>query len=93
MGLIIIGLIISVFFILVIVMLCKTYSKDIFELEDRVLQLEKRINECEKFKKSWEALIDNASELNGIFIDGNCFMRKEGDDEMACKKGRGGRKK
>lgn len=53
-----IGLILSIFFILVIVLLCKTYTKDIFELENRVLQLEKRINECEN-KLNHEEDINN----------------------------------
>ena len=51
------------------------------ELEDRLLQYEKR-------------------ETNNIKYTHNCFLElydmineKEGDDIMACKKGKGGRKK
>lgn len=69
-GLIIICVLIASFFILVITLLCKSYTKDIIELEERLLQVEKRLNECEKHKC-------------------NCG----GDETMACKKGRGGRKK
>lgn len=64
---IIIAIVISIFFIVVIAILCKSYTKDIFELENRLLQLEKRINKCER----------NEKEV----------------DDMACKKGHGGRKK
>lgn len=44
----IIGFIIAGFFIFMICMIAKSYLKDIIELENRDLQLEKRINECEK---------------------------------------------
>ena len=66
-GLIIICVLIASFFILVITLLCKSYTKDIIELEERILQLEKRI-ETHKCKFG-------------------------GEESMACKKGRGGRKK
>lgn len=90
---IIIGFVIAAFFIIMICLICRSYTKDIIELENRVLQLEKRINECEKFKKSWETLIDNANDLKGLVISDNYFIRKEGEKEMACKKGKGGRRK
>lgn len=67
-GLIIICLLLASFFILVITLLCKSYTKDIIELEERVLQNEKRISKLEN-------------------------EGKEGEPEVACKKGRGGRKK
>lgn len=74
---IIIAIIISIFFIVVIVMLCRSYTKDIFELENRILQLEKRqVNDKELIE-----LVRHHKELmNSVF--------KEGDD-MAC--GRRGR--
>lgn len=76
---IIIAIIISIFFIVVIAMLCRTYTKDIFELENRILQLEKR-------------LVDNSKNLQRQIIELQDLYIKEGDT-MACKKGRGGRKK
>lgn len=90
---IIIGFVISIFFIIMICLICRGYLEDIIELENRVLQLEKRINECETFKKSWERLIDNANDLKGLVISDNYFIRKDGEKEMACKKGRGGKRK
>lgn len=90
---IIIGLILSIFFVVMIVIICRAYQKDIIELENRMLQLEKRVNECEKFKKSWETLIDSANDLKGICILDNYFIRKDGEKEVACKKGKGGRRK
>lgn len=74
-------------------MIARSYLKDIIELENRMLQLEKKINECEKFKKSWETLIDNTNDLKGLVIKDNYFIRKDGEKEMACKKGRGGKRK
>lgn len=67
-----------------VISLYYTYRKDIEELENRFLQLEKRINECETFKKSWETLFDSANELKGLYINDNCFIRMDGDN-MACK--------
>ncbi len=84
--------ILYLFMIYGVISLYYTYRKDIEEIEKRLLQLEKRINECETFKKSWEALFNNANDLNGLIIGDNYFVRKESDN-MACKKGRGGRKK
>jgi phosphopantetheine adenylyltransferase len=76
---IIIAIIISIFFIVVIAILCKSYTKDIFELENRVLQLEKRLTD--DYKNVSRQII----ELQDLYV-------KDGDT-MACKKGRGGRKK
>lgn len=45
---IIISIIISLIFILLIVWLCKSYYNDIVELENRMLQLEKRIENLKK---------------------------------------------
>lgn len=76
---IIIAIVISIFFIVVIAILCRSYTKDIFELENRVLQLEKR-------------LTDNCKNIQRQIIELQDLYVKEGDT-MACKKGRGGRKK
>lgn len=65
-----IAFVLSIFFIVMICVIVKAYLKDIEELEERLLQLEKRINECEKHKC-------------------NCG----GDETMACKKGKGGKRK
>lgn len=90
----IIGFVIAGFFILMICFIARGYLKDIIELENRILQLEKRINECEKYKKSWETLFDSASDLKGLCINDNYFIRKDGEKEMACKgKGKGGKRK
>lgn len=77
---IIIAIVISIFFIVVISLLCRSYTKDIFELENRISQLERR-------------LIDNCKNLQRqiIKLQDDLYI-KEGDT-MACKKGRGGRKK
>ncbi len=48
---IVISIIISIIFILLIVWLCKSYYNDIVELEDRMLQLEKRIAKVEREMK------------------------------------------
>ena len=45
---IVISIIISLIFILLIVWLCKSYYNDIVELENRMLQLEKRIENLKK---------------------------------------------
>lgn len=74
----IIGIILCIFFVLVISLLVKSYIDDIKDLEDRVLQLEKRVNENGKF-------ISN--------IGSEVFKMKEGEKEMACKKGKGGKRK
>ena len=86
---ILIGFVIAIFFIVMICLIVRSYYKDIVELENRLLQLEKRISECEKIKKSWETLFDNANDLKGICIGFNYFERKEGESDMAC--GRKGR--
>ena len=43
----IIGLILCIFFVIVISLLVKAYSDDVRDLEFRILQLEKRISSCE----------------------------------------------
>ena len=77
---IIIAIVISIFFIVVIAILCKSYTKDIFELENRVLQLEKRDNM-------------NAKYISNCFMELYDMINEKDGDTMACKKGRGGRKK
>ena len=72
--------ILYLFMIYGVLYLYYTYNKDYNDLEYRILQLEKRDN------------------MNAKYVT-NCFMElydmineKEGDN-MACKKGRGGRKR
>ena len=94
---IIIGFVIAVFFILMIGLICRSYTKDIFELENRILQLEKRINECEhishEYKDVLEILFEHLEVLN-LDTYNKLKNMKEGDGEMACKgKGKGGKRK
>lgn len=70
---IIIGFVIAVFFIIMICLICRGYLEDIIDLEKRVLQLEKRLEDYRKEVK--------------------IIPEKEGDDKVACKKGKGGRRK
>ena len=96
----IIGFIIAGFFIFIICMICRAYLKDIIELENRVLQLEKRIGKIEdsriykKLHKEEIELLKKQLEDNseGVFTWYN-LPGKEGEKEMACKKGKGGKKK
>lgn len=44
----VISIVLSLFFILLICMICKAYHDDIIDIENRMLQLEKRINKVEK---------------------------------------------
>ena len=111
---IIIAIVISLFFIVVIAILCKSYTKDIFELENRVLQLEKRHNQDIKDIKlditSLEDLtsytdekverrffdMKNLPQYNEVmtFIMGERKNKTSKEvSDMACKKGRGGKKK
>ena len=86
---IIIALVISIFFIVVISMLLRAYTKDIKELEDRILVLEKRICKCEKDKSYLNWIFDPVE--HGFNITGESFTnpkKKEGE-EMPC--GRRGR--
>ena len=77
---IIIAIVISIFFIVVIAILCRSYTKDIFELENRILELEKRDNM-------------NAKYVSNCFMELYDMINEKDGDTMACKKGRGGRKK
>lgn len=88
---IIVCFLLAIFFILVIVMLCRTYQKDIFELEYRILQLEKRLEEYKKQSKiDFEFLFEHLEVFN---VEYKKRVEKEGECTMACKKGRGGKKK
>lgn len=93
---ILIGFIIAIFFIGMICMIARSYLKDIIELENRMLQLEKRINECEhiscEYKDVLEILFEHLEVLN-LDTYNKLKNMKEGDIEMACKKGKGGRRK
>lgn len=73
---IIIAIVISIFFIVVIAIICRSYTKDIFELENRILQLEKR-----------ETL--NTKYINNCIIDLYDMINDKEVDDMAC--GRRGR--
>ena len=77
---IIIAIVISIFFIVVIAIICRSYTKDIFELENRILELEKRDNM-------------NAKYVSNCFMELYDMINEKDGDTMACKKGRGGRKK
>ena len=81
---IIIGFVIAVFFILMICLICRGYLDDIIELENRVLKLEKRISYQERYCDDFISdFLDFKKETIG----------KDGEKEMACKKGRGGKRK
>ena len=93
----IIGFVIAIFFIVMICLIVRSYYKDIVELEERILQLEKRINECEKELKHKEVVYSGS--FNGLITDKKTIKQlskmfeKEGDETMACKKGKGGKRK
>ena len=94
----IIGFIIAGAFILMICLIVRGYLEDIIDLENRVLQLEKRINECEKVKEEYKntlnILFENLEVLNiDTYKKLKEYDRKEGEFSMACKKGKGGRRK
>lgn len=90
--------ILYLFMIYGVISLYYTYRKDIEEIEKRLLQLEKRINKCECVKETYQYTLDLLFEnLEVLNIDTYNKLKeynksKEGDT-MACKKGRGGRKK
>ena len=91
-----IGFIIAIFFIVMICLIVKSYYKDIVELENRLLQLEKRIDNCEhishEYKDVLEILFEHLEVLN-IDTYNKLKNMKEGEKEMACKKGKGGKRK
>lgn len=89
-----------------VISLYYTYRKDIEELEKRFLVLEKRtshekeidviLKEMEENQKEFEKCITWLNVPENMKIEtgkyGSVKITKEGDN-MACKKGRGGRKK
>ena len=86
--------ILYLFMIYGVILLYYTYNKDYNDLEQRILVLEKRIS---KFEKFYNFLYSDKDILQEIIIGDIHFIKsnlldKEGDN-MACKKGRGGRKK
>lgn len=90
--------ILYLFMIYGVISLYYTYNKDYNDLEYRILDLEKRINKCEQIKETYQYTLDLLFEnLEVLNIDTYNKLKeynkiKEGDT-MACKKGRGGRKK
>ena len=86
--------ILYLFMIYGVIYLYYTYRKDIEAIENRNQILEKRISVFEKF---YNSLYNNKDTMVEIIIGDIHFIKsnlldKEGDN-MACKKGRGGRKK
>ena len=79
--------ILYLFMIYGVISLYYTYRKDIEELENRLLQLEKRTKDIDILQI--ENYIERSVKTELIREK---FKDKEGDT-MACKKGRGGRKK
>lgn len=106
---IIIALVLSIFFIVIIAIICRAYLKDIIELEDRLLQLEKRIVEFENtIKNDYKGIYVPINEdfkvllplcekdkfnLKSLEYAYNLIKNGEEDDNMACKKGKGGKRK
>ena len=104
-----IGFVIAAFFILMICFICRGYLEDIIELENRVLQLEKRISYQERycddgisdfldFKKQTKETLDfiiDCETQQDILIKNlhKEITGKDGDVKMACKKGKGGKRK
>ena len=86
-------IIISILYLIMIycvLSLYYTYKKDIEELENRLLQLEKRDSLNTKYVTNcFMELYDMINEKE----DKKNIPSKEGEKCMACKKGRGGRKK
>ena len=87
--------ILYLFMIYGVISLYYTYRKDIEEIEKRLLQLEKRIEEIKHYTYQEYKTMRNTLENDFCFYDQQIeklIKDKEGDN-MACKKGRGGRKK
>lgn len=93
---------ISIFFIIMIYIIVKAYIKDIVEIENRMLQLEKRFNDYVKkddYEQTIDFMIDSDTQQDILIknLDKRIYKLeisgKEGEDKMACKKGRGGKKK
>lgn len=85
--------ILYLFMIYGVISLYYTHRKDIEEIENRLLQNEKRINETNKnFKTGYIHHDIQIDEINMVLKSEINKSSKEVDN-MACKKGRGGRKK
>ena len=87
--------ILYLFMIYGVISLYYTYKKDIEEIENRILQLEKRFEELKHYTFNEYKIMKNTLENEFCFYDeqiGKIIKDKEVDN-MACKKGRGGRKK
>ena len=71
------------------------YRKDIEEIEKRLLQLEKRIEEIKHYTYQEYKTMRNTLENDFCFYDQQIekIIKDKEVDNMACKKGRGGRKK
>lgn len=90
--------ILYLFMIYGVIYLYYTYRKDIEELEKRFLVLEKRLADCEVVKQTYknvtELLFENLEVLNiDTYEKLKEYNKSKEGDTMACKKGRGGRKK
>ena len=87
---IIVVIIFSLIYVILLTLILMAYYKNNHDLEIRVLQLEKKHKMCEKV----ELLYSDRRNIDKIILGDEIFeKRKDGDGEMACKKGRGGRKK
>ena len=70
------------------------YRKDYEEIENRLLQLEKSVTKINKdIKIGYEYQENQIEEIFLILKNEINLPSKDGDNCMACKKGRGGRKK
>lgn len=86
--------ILYLFMIYGVILLYYTYNKDYNELEYRILQLEKRTNNTNKELKGQVERFDFSIENIWTVLENELpFKNREEGDNMACKKGRGGRKK
>ncbi len=95
---------ISLIYVILLIMILKAYYRDNGELENRILQLEKRIEDFKKeIKKDYKGIyipIDNDFSILLPLCEKEKYdikkikdiYKKEGEC-MACRKGKGGRKK
>lgn len=84
-------IIISIIYIIMLALILQAYYKNISDIEDRVLNLEKRLNSVEKEIGSYEIWSENCDNLQGININNTWFLRMKEGDNMPC--GRKGRPK
>lgn len=99
---IIIVVIISIIYLIMLALILQAYYKNQSDLEDRLLNLEKRIEEFKKdYKGIYIPINDDLSILIPLCEKDNFDMEKinyylgmkESDNIMTSKKGKGGRKK